>query len=140
LHRLDEVDLIVSNGGEYPDAFAMQLAPVDLVKLNDQQLRYPANHFQSQPVHAVAGIGNPDRFFDTLRHLGCEVRPHDFPDHHHFREEDVTFPDNLPIIMTAKDAVKCESFANDKMWYLEVIAIFTNSFWDKMQNLLKEKA
>jgi tetraacyldisaccharide 4'-kinase len=58
-------------------------------------------------VHAVAGIGYPKRFFNQLRRYGLEVIDHPFPDHHAFSIDDITFEDELPILMTEKDAVKC---------------------------------
>ena len=78
-------------------------------------------------VHAVAGISNPQRFFDTLTGLGCQVVPHQFPDHHQFVESDLEFDDDLPVVMTEKDAVKLNrlTFAghHNQFWYLEVDAI-----------------
>jgi tetraacyldisaccharide 4'-kinase len=73
-------------------------------------------------VHAVAGIGNPARFFAQLRRLGLQVIEHPFPDHHRYAARDIRFPDSLPVIMTQKDAVKCERFAGDHVWYLAVEA------------------
>ena len=73
-------------------------------------------------VHAVAGIGNPERFRATLGELGLKPRFHAFPDHYKFSAADLEFNDDLPIVMTAKDAVKCEAFASERCWYLEVEA------------------
>ncbi len=74
------------------------------------------------PVHAVAGIGNPDRFFEMLRNLGLTIRPHPFPDHHRFEVQDLAFGDSHPVVMTEKDAVKCARFADERCWYLPVVA------------------
>jgi len=71
-------------------------------------------------VHAVAAIGNPGRFFAMLRGLGLEVREHAFPDHHPYRPEDLAFGDGLPVLMTAKDAVKCRAFADARLWQVDV--------------------
>lgn len=71
-------------------------------------------------VHAVAAIGNPERFFASCRAHGWTVYQHAFPDHHAFDADDIEFGDALPVIMTEKDAVKCESFASEKHWYLPV--------------------
>ncbi|HSG64981.1 MAG TPA: tetraacyldisaccharide 4'-kinase, partial [Gammaproteobacteria bacterium] len=73
-------------------------------------------------VHALAGIGNPERFFLQLRALGMEVIAHPFPDHHRFTAAELRFADALPVIMTEKDAVKCEAFADERCWYLAVEA------------------
>lgn len=73
-------------------------------------------------VHAVAGIGHPERFFASLRALGLEVIPHAFPDHHAFVAGDLAFGDGLPVVMTEKDAVKCRAFAGDHCWFLRIEA------------------
>ena len=72
-------------------------------------------------VHAVAATGNPERFFALLRSLGCQPVEHVFPDHHHFRPQDLAFADEL-VVMTEKDAVKCREFATGHMLYLQVSA------------------
>ena len=77
-----------------------------------------------QRVHAVAGIGNPRRFFASLRAAGLQPIEHPFPDHHHYRAADLQFADTLPVIMTEKDAVKCHAFAPAQCWYLPVTARF----------------
>ena len=74
-------------------------------------------------VHAVAGIGNPERFRDTLVALGLRAQLHCFPDHHPFSAADLIFEDDWPVVMTAKDAVKCEALGDNKFWYLEVDAL-----------------
>ena len=73
-------------------------------------------------LHAVAGIGEPARFFDHLRALGLEFVAHPFPDHHRFVAADLDFGEALPILMTAKDAVKCAAFAPDDCWEYPVRA------------------
>lgn len=74
------------------------------------------------PIHAIAGIGHPQRFFDTLSEVGVTFEPHAFPDHHHFTAQDLTFDDGLPVVMTAKDAEKCDTLHNENIWVLEVEA------------------
>lgn len=76
----------------------------------------------SQPVHAVAGIGHPQRFFNSLRAMGFNVLEHPFDDHHEFAASDFVFDDVFPIIMTEKDAVKCRAFAQEHFYYLPVEA------------------
>ncbi len=78
-------------------------------------------------VHAVAGIGNPARFFAELRARGMDVVEHPFPDHHPFTENDLDFEDHLPVLMTEKDAVKCRAFANPRLWYVPVSARFSEA-------------
>jgi len=92
-------------------------------------------------VHAVAGIGNPDQFFDQLVDAGFDVRRHPFADHHFFDEQDLHFPDGLPIIMTEKDAVKCRKLANRldcEAWYLAIEAQLPESFGNDIIKKLGE--
>jgi tetraacyldisaccharide 4'-kinase len=83
-------------------------------------------------VHAVAGIGNPQRFSTTLEQLGFDVQLHAYPDHHDFRGDELQFDDNLPVIITAKDAVKCTDITNDSVWILDVTAKPDTDFLDKL--------
>jgi tetraacyldisaccharide 4'-kinase len=76
-------------------------------------------------VHALAGIGNPARFFATLRSARLKLIEHPFPDHHRYLATELQFDDGLPVIMTEKDAVKCQSIAPQNCWYLPVTARFS---------------
>ncbi len=78
-----------------------------------------------QRVHALAGIGNPARFFASLRSARLEPIEHPFPDHHRYAPSELRFGDALPVIMTEKDAVKCQGFAPENCWYLPVTASFS---------------
>jgi tetraacyldisaccharide 4'-kinase len=73
-------------------------------------------------LHAVAGTGNPRRFFDLVRALGLAPLCHAFPDHHPYTAADLAFPGATAILMTEKDAVKCRAFADERCWYLPVRA------------------
>jgi tetraacyldisaccharide 4'-kinase len=75
-------------------------------------------------VHAVAGIGNPQRFFDLLEAQGITVLPHPLPDHARLSARDIRFDDGHPVLMTEKDAVKCAGFAGPEHWYVPVSAHF----------------
>jgi tetraacyldisaccharide 4'-kinase len=86
-------------------------------------------------VHAVAGIGNPGRFFDLLRAHGLEVIEHAFADHHVFRAGDLELPGHSPILMTEKDAVRCADLASDRLAFVPVTAQFSP---EDAQNLLVE--
>lgn len=84
----------------------------------------------SQRYHAVAGIGNPGRFFKALRDMGLDIEEHEFPDHHHFEKEDFDFlgdADKGSVLMTAKDALKCRRFAGPDYWSLDVDVEFDRS-------------
>lgn len=88
-------------------------------------------------VHAVAGIGNPQRFFTTLRSLGFEVIEHPFADHHPFSAADLAFDDELPVVMTAKDAVKCRHFASERHWFLPVSSTFPDGWLTQLIEQIK---
>ncbi len=128
--RLARVDLRVCNGGvagegEYP----MQLRGDDAVALVGGQFK-PLSTFGGGRVHAVAAIGNPRRFFDSLRAVGIEPVEHAFADHHAFVATDLEFADGLPVLMTDKDAVKCRSFAQPHWWRVPVRADLPVAFHD----------
>ncbi|HEX4895043.1 MAG TPA: tetraacyldisaccharide 4'-kinase [Solimonas sp.] len=121
--RLGEVDLLVVNGGDWqPPAslkvpqLHMQLAVREAWPLAIGGPPVPLERWRGRPVHAVAGIGHPQRFFDSLAALGLEVIPHPFADHHAFAAADLQFGDELPVLMTEKDAVKCATFAPPQAW------------------------
>jgi tetraacyldisaccharide 4'-kinase len=78
-------------------------------------------------VHAIAGIGNPARFFGELRSRGLDVLEHPFGDHHPFVPGDLEFGDDAPVLMTEKDAVKCRAFATSRLWYVPVTARFSDT-------------
>ena len=99
----------------------MRLVPGDLQALRGAEHR-PLAWLHGREVHAVSGIGNPRRFFELLRSLGATVREHPKDDHHRFTAGDIVFDDALPVIMTAKDAVKCAALAGPRHWYLPVVA------------------
>jgi tetraacyldisaccharide 4'-kinase len=115
--RLDGVDLVVTHG---PNG-VMQLEGSDFIHLKDGHTSNAAD-FVPKKVHAIAGIGDPARFFCALRALEFDTIEHAFPDHYAFRASDITFGDGMPVVMTEKDAVKCREFAGDEHWYLPVQA------------------
>jgi tetraacyldisaccharide 4'-kinase len=125
--RLRELDLVVVNGTGWHEAglqpLHMDLAVSDASTL-DGGRRVPLTTFAGQRVHAVAGIGNPHRFFATLRAAGIEFVEHPFADHHRFRPQDLRFSEALPVLMTEKDAVKCAGFAHPDWWMVPVAAHF----------------
>jgi tetraacyldisaccharide 4'-kinase len=137
--RLKDVDLIVVNGGQaQPNEFPMRMTGEEAVNLLTGQ-RKPLAEFKSGPCHAVAGIGHPARFFKHLEKAGLACRPHDFPDHFVFRPEDLDFGDAFPVLMTEKDAVKCRTFAGEKLWAVPVEADVDSAFAVRLIELLSEK-
>jgi tetraacyldisaccharide 4'-kinase len=139
LKRLAEVDIVVVNGLGSGDEFPMKMKPGAAIKLMDNAQQRELSEFSEQAVHAVAAIGNPERFFSSLRQAGMLVEEHAFPDHYFFRKEDITFDDNKPVLMTGKDAVKCRHLAGSNHWYVPVNVNMTAEFPVRLQELLKMK-
>lgn len=130
VERLHSVDALLYNGAatDREDGYGFQLKPSALVNLLTGERR-PVDHFPSgQQVHAVAGIGNPQRFFNTLEGLHWRPVPHAFADHAVFSPQALSFTPALPVVMTEKDAVKCASFAAPDWWYLAVEAVPSPAF------------
>ncbi|MBT8420396.1 MAG: tetraacyldisaccharide 4'-kinase [Gammaproteobacteria bacterium] len=147
ISRLATVDFVMVNHGASQDLdsclpgrdeYGMTLLPGNLRQVTDEEKERPADAFRGMPVHAVCGIGRPDRFFQTLRRLGLDIKSHAFPDHHPFRPKDVAFEDGLPVLMTEKDAVKCRRFADANHWYLSVDAAPESAFGTRLLTLLRE--
>lgn len=123
LDRLEVVDLVVTNGAPaLTGTVAMELQGGILRNLSEPGRLMSLSDWVGRSFHAVAGIGNPDRFFEHLRRAGLRIEPHVFPDHHPFQPGDLDFGDARPVVMTEKDAVKCIAFASPDWWYLEVNA------------------
>ncbi len=114
--RADRADRNFAPAGTSPPAIEMVLASGPAAMLVPPGRRRALGEFRGMPVHAVAGIGDPARFFAALRAEGLQCECHAFADHHAFRPEDLRFPGADPILMTGKDAVKCREFATDRMW------------------------
>jgi len=135
--RMHEVDIIIANGVPGPREFGLRLTGKRLVNVCDYTRQMKLDELQGQTVHAVAGIGFPERFFDYLKRAGLNVIPHPFPDHHAFTPEDIDFGDELPVILTEKDIVKCHRFAQPHHWYLPVKADPDPRLGERLQGLLK---
>ncbi|GAB1596227.1 tetraacyldisaccharide 4'-kinase [Lysobacter claricitrinus] len=123
--------------------WAMRLAVQDAVPLHARRAR-PLATFAGQRVHAVAGIGDPARFFNMLKGRGIAVVPHAFPDHHAYRAPDLAFTSPLPVLMTEKDAVKCASFAPEDSYAVPIAAELPEAFWtaflDRVDRLRRNPA
>jgi len=118
ISRLKSVDFVVNNGRDYAGEYKMVLKPEVLYQLTTRQ-EGCVEDLKKQTIHAVAAIGSPDRFFDTLREMGLTIIEHAFSDHFQFSESDVRFEDGI-VVMTEKDAVKCRQFNLDNAWVLRV--------------------
>jgi len=129
--RLQRVDFRVCNGGvAHPDEVQMHLVGNVAVALAGEPTSRPLNTFSGERVHALAAIGNPQRFFAALREYGIEVIEHAFPDHHAFQPGDIEFSDELDVLMTEKDAVKCAGFATARHWCVPASAQLAPGFFD----------
>lgn len=134
--RLQAVDMVVINGGNKDHECNMQLVGERANQLRDPGVSRELRHWGGKTVHGVAGIGNPHRFFAHLRACGHVVVEHAFPDHHNFRATDLQFGDELPVMMTEKDAVKCRAFAQSSHWYVPVEASLNMQGEYRLQQLL----
>ncbi|WP_084128627.1 tetraacyldisaccharide 4'-kinase [Cellvibrio mixtus] len=144
--RLKTVDWVVVNspaenfilpapGGDPFFYVPMQIRPSELIQLKTGN-RISRSELPDD-INAVAGIGNPERFANTLRELGFVPQLHGFPDHFAFSVNDLDFKNSLPVIMTEKDAVKCRGFAQDNWFYLPVNAELPDSFWQAFEQKLE---
>lgn len=132
--RLAKVDAVIINGGSDCSLLAairrlnqrclrMNLGARGFWNLKSPDRRADVEDFRGKRVHAVAGIGNPGRFFRQLRDMGLEIATHAFPDHHAYTAGDLAFAGADAIVMTEKDAVKCQHFAPETCWALAVDAM-----------------
>jgi tetraacyldisaccharide 4'-kinase len=150
--RLKRVDVVVTNRLIVSDSEAGGVQSVSSAERITNSMSYVVDQLQNlqkgslcrslaemrgRMVHAVAGIGNPEKFFQMLRQAGLEVCPHVFPDHHKYVLADLEFFDDLPVVMTEKDAVKCMGFAGENWWFVrldvEVSADFSQWIAAKMK-------
>ena len=139
LSRLASVDLVVVNGGGDPGELEMRLEADDAVNLADASVTRSLDSFRGAPVHAVCAIGHQERFFRTLEAHGLTIVRHPFPDHHPFREAEIAFSDGAPVLMTEKDAVKCERFADARHWCVPVEAALSNELQARLLSILRER-
>ncbi|MDF1826755.1 MAG: tetraacyldisaccharide 4'-kinase [Legionellaceae bacterium] len=129
--RLKQVDMVVVNGADWPGAYRFDLVPGAVMKLiNGDEIELDC--IKHDHVAAVAGIGHPERFFDTLTELGLTYKPYVFPDHHRFVPADFDLPERV-CVMTEKDAVKCHAFADERMHVVPVRVSIHHEFWDRLE-------
>jgi tetraacyldisaccharide 4'-kinase len=133
-HDIDKAEL-QRYAGTKP-LFAMTLQGDEAHRATDARERRSLRKFAGQRVHAVAGIGDPARFFRYLERFGVQPVAHPFPDHHPFVAEDLEFGDEDPVLMTEKDAVKCKRFAKPHHWVLPVSAAPEPAFGDWLKREL----
>lgn len=129
VQRLADVEQVLVNGRlrkadaeltvSEQNAISFELRAVEACRLNGSLTR-PIDRFAGTTVHAVAGIGHPQRFFDLLLAQGIQVIEHRYPDHAKFAARDLEFGDDFNVFMTEKDAVKLGRDMKDKYWYVPV--------------------
>ncbi|MBP6104352.1 MAG: tetraacyldisaccharide 4'-kinase [Gammaproteobacteria bacterium] len=145
LSRLKAVDLIVYNTPQVlqdikdPRSYNMHYQPDLLYKAADPTQRQALETFKGMQVHAVAGLGNPTRFFSMLQAAGLAIIPHVYPDHHAYKASDILFKDSFPVILTAKDFVKCTSFVQNQHWVLPIHAVLSEGFDQALWTLIQTK-
>jgi tetraacyldisaccharide 4'-kinase len=135
--RLKSVDMVVCNGRPGRNEYAMAYEYGDLHSVADPNRTLSLESLHGQKINAVAGIGNPTRFFSHLRGFDVRLVKHEFPDHHGFTARDMEFDEKLTVVMTEKDAVKCEAFAGEDAWYLPVRAQPAEAFQHRLDVLLE---
>ena len=143
--RLDSCDLIVMNGKSSleknthrENQFEMTLSGQILINLFSNEEK-PLSDFSDLEVQALTGIGNPQRFYSTLKAYGLKLTENSFPDHFAFEENDLSFSDDSIVIMTEKDAVKCKLLIGSAKhyWYLPITARLSNNFDDALLGKFK---
>jgi len=138
--KVKAVDAIVCNEKKVIDgSYLMKYKSYFLINLKTKQ-KIPLNKVHLNNLHAIAGIGNPDRFFNYLKALGLIFDSTSYKDHYPFTKKDFKTMNDKNIIMTEKDAVKCEKFARDNFWYLPVVAEIDSKFTDFILNKMKNIA
>ncbi|WP_131782274.1 tetraacyldisaccharide 4'-kinase [Legionella gresilensis] len=125
--RLDKADFLIVNEGSWTDAYQMIMQPGELVNLVTGKAVKVEELGGS--IAAVAAIGNPQRFYNTLANMGIKFKGYPFPDHHRFSKRELNSLEDI-VIMTEKDAVKCQPFASHDWYFLPVEAKLSNTFWD----------
>lgn len=149
LSRLDAIDqvLVQCESDDVPELahrvsdapprpFRLDISAV--CRLDHSDIRNPAA-FSGRTVHALAGIGNPERFFRLLEVHGIAVIPHPLPDHARIEQYDLDFDDDLDVFMTEKDAVKCRWLDTTKCWYVPVDVVMQEADADFLLNRIQRK-
>lgn len=126
--RLKQVDMVVCQGNAVNHEYQLQLVLQKIYQLTQPQKEINIELLKQQKVHAIAAIGHPQRFFNQLKKLGFDIIVHAFPDHYVFKREDIIFDDNAMVLMTAKDAVKCGQFADQRHYCMSVRAMIMPEF------------
>lgn len=140
--RLTSVDAVIVNGAlraalpEHGKPQLMMRLSIERAMSLHTGEALPLASFKGRTVRAIAGIGHPQRFFSALEAQGLVVIPQPFPDHHRYTAADLAFSDDLPLLMTEKDAVKCAAFARPGLWSVPAEAQFAEADTEHVRKLL----
>lgn len=135
--RLKECDFLVAKGRAQGREYPMKFVDYTLVPVAGDRSPEEPRLFAGSQVHAVTAIADPESFFASLRRLGMDVIEHAYPDHFQFGGQQISFGDDLPVIMTEKDAVKCRSFAGANDWFLRFSIEVGDKLDQKLINILE---
>jgi len=137
LKRLARVDLSLTGGEPQAGEMKFDIVESDIIQLSTQQC-YTIDDFKEKKVQAIAGIANPERFFNFLTSLGLTFEARRFPDHYRYCRDDFFEGEDDIILMTEKDAVKCDAFADERFYYLPITAVVPEDFAVRVRRLLRE--
>lgn len=141
ISRLSACDMVIvnspSSSSDLENFYTMHITPGCWVNIQTGTKLVLEKLQPGGKYHAVAGIGNPQRFYQTLNSLGYEFVEHDFPDHYAYIEEDFIFAGDSHVLMTEKDAVKCKHLAKSNWYYLAVDAQLDDFFWQKFMEKVR---
>lgn len=138
--RLADADLVIANGGAtdvWPAALPVTLEARSLRRVDGTGGAISLSEFRGREVHAVAGIGHPERFFAQLEAIGLRLHRHPFSDHVVYQAADLEFGDDLPVVMTAKDAVKCAGFAHPDWWQAQAELVMSRAAATALESILQ---
>ncbi|VAX07249.1 Tetraacyldisaccharide 4'-kinase [hydrothermal vent metagenome] len=135
--RLKQVDLVIANGQAEMDEHVMHIRASKAVNLVNPEIRCDLEEFSGQRLLALAGIGDPQRFFSMLREHGLHPNEWAFPDHHSFVASDISPDDDFSVLMTEKDAVKCSHIARPRHWYVPIDVEVDEAFSQRLAELLR---
>lgn len=139
ISRLKSVDFVITKGKSLTNEFTLSLTPDYFYQLIQPNVKKTAQYFYGKTIHGVAGIGNPDQFFNCLRDIGLKIIEHPYPDHYLFKPRDFNYGDDAIIVMTEKDAVKCVGFIDARLWCLsakiELAADLLKEILNRVANL-----
>lgn len=136
ISRLKSVDCIVANGIAQSGEFSMQFILDDVISVIDDNKKILFSELAHKKIMALAGIGNPKRFFDALTVKNLTFDKKIFPDHYPFQKKDFEGIFADIILMTEKDAVKCRAFADARFFYARGHVQVDSRFFTLLQNLL----